>query len=272
MPNPTGYTPDYSFSGFQASNPTRPLPANSLDAELAAIAAAVAETIAALVDIRREDGALQNGEVTNDSLAPGLQEAINGGSESGGVLASELDPSAYANQAQAEGGVATDRIMTPLGTKQAMDAQRAFASQAEAQAATAADVVLSPATAVDLLGTKRKFATQAEAEAVTDNTVVLSPLSGKQLLDKFVKILNTSQALTWAEIAAGASATQTVTVTGAQAGDAAIVGLPAAGLEVGLRLTAWTSAVHTVSVRLENTSASPIDPANATWKIRVFRF
>jgi hypothetical protein len=35
MPYPTPYTVSYSFSGFQASNPTTPLPLPALDNELA---------------------------------------------------------------------------------------------------------------------------------------------------------------------------------------------------------------------------------------------
>jgi hypothetical protein len=46
MANPTPYTVSYSFGGFQASNPSTPLPAGALDNALANIAT-VAATAAA---------------------------------------------------------------------------------------------------------------------------------------------------------------------------------------------------------------------------------
>lgn len=77
MSGPTAYTVSYSFSGFQANNPTTPLPASKLDNELAAIATSVASIILGLADVRRSDGALKNGVVTFDSLAPALQFLVD---------------------------------------------------------------------------------------------------------------------------------------------------------------------------------------------------
>jgi microcystin-dependent protein len=71
--DPTSYEPGYSFSGFQANNPTTPLPASNLDAELADISTAIDSHVAAIEDVRRSDGALKNGIVTYDSLALALQ-------------------------------------------------------------------------------------------------------------------------------------------------------------------------------------------------------
>jgi hypothetical protein len=72
MSDPTIYVPSYSFSGWQATNPSKPLPAPQVDNELANISTCFSQTITALEDIRRSDGQLQNGIVTVDSLAPGL--------------------------------------------------------------------------------------------------------------------------------------------------------------------------------------------------------
>ena len=58
MANPSPYVVSYSFGGFQASNPSTPLPAPALDNELANAAASSAAVISALADIRRSDGAL----------------------------------------------------------------------------------------------------------------------------------------------------------------------------------------------------------------------
>lgn len=84
MPNPTKYAPQYSFSGFQAQSPDRPLPAMQLDNELQNIANATAETIDALGTIRRSDGQLFNGIVSIDSLSPDVLAAIATGG--GGAL------------------------------------------------------------------------------------------------------------------------------------------------------------------------------------------
>ncbi|QIG74372.1 hypothetical protein EVC08_060 [Rhizobium phage RHph_N65] len=72
MSDPTIYVPSYSFSGYQATNPAKPLPAPQVDNELANISLSLTETVNALEDIRRSDGQLQNGIVTVDSFSPGL--------------------------------------------------------------------------------------------------------------------------------------------------------------------------------------------------------
>ena len=68
MADPTQYTVSYSFNGWQALNPDRPLPAAPLDVQLAAIQASTANLVAAVTSVRRADGALQNGVVTWDGL------------------------------------------------------------------------------------------------------------------------------------------------------------------------------------------------------------
>lgn len=77
MADPLPYIVSYSFSGFQANSPTTPLPAPQLDNELANAAAAIAALGSAIKDIRRPDGALQNGIVTFDSFELGLQLLVD---------------------------------------------------------------------------------------------------------------------------------------------------------------------------------------------------
>lgn len=81
MPDPTRYTPDYSFTGFQATNPTQPLPAVRVDDELANIKIAIDSLIGASKDLRRSDGALKNELVTYDTLSPGLKLSFKRGFE-----------------------------------------------------------------------------------------------------------------------------------------------------------------------------------------------
>ncbi len=76
MATPRRYTKATSFSGYQATNPNRPLPGPSLDNELANIETSVNEAIAALGDIRRDDGFLRNGIVTRDALSPDLATGV----------------------------------------------------------------------------------------------------------------------------------------------------------------------------------------------------
>lgn len=56
MADPTKYTKAYSFEGYQANNPSKPLPAPRLDDELEKVALSIDETIDALKDVRRSDG------------------------------------------------------------------------------------------------------------------------------------------------------------------------------------------------------------------------
>ena len=76
MADPTPYTVSYSFSGYQTANPTLPLPAPSLDAELANIATTLTSTRLAIMDVRRSDGALANGSVTIESLSADVKIGI----------------------------------------------------------------------------------------------------------------------------------------------------------------------------------------------------
>lgn len=59
----------------------------------------------------------------------------------------------------------------------------------------------------------------------------------------------------------------TVTVTGAAALDEVVLGTPAP--DAGIIYDAWVSGANTVTVRANNFTATPIDPASATFNIRV---
>lgn len=73
MSDPAPYIVSYSFSDFQSNNPAAPLPAPPLDAEFADIATAVAALVNAVKDVRRADGALNNGVVTFEALDLAVQ-------------------------------------------------------------------------------------------------------------------------------------------------------------------------------------------------------
>lgn len=63
MAQPTPYAPLYSFTDFQTSNPSTPLPADKLDIELANIAITLGETLTNLAQIQADTGGLKNGTV-----------------------------------------------------------------------------------------------------------------------------------------------------------------------------------------------------------------
>lgn len=82
MANPTPYERTYSFTDFQARDPSAPLPGIQVDNELENIETSLSKTIDAIKDVRRSDGALANGIVTFDSLNNDLKAEYTGGAVS----------------------------------------------------------------------------------------------------------------------------------------------------------------------------------------------
>ena len=70
-------------------------------------------------------------------------------------------------------------------------------------------------------------------------------------------------------LADGAGATTTVTVTGAAAGDFAQASF--GGDTAGITITAWVSAANTVSVRFQNESGGTLDISSSTLRARVIK-
>lgn len=78
MADPTTFVPGYSYTGWQAANPEEPLPAQHIDNDMASLQTSIDELVAAVQDVRRSDGALKNGIVTNESLADDIATTIIG--------------------------------------------------------------------------------------------------------------------------------------------------------------------------------------------------
>lgn len=117
MANPAPYVVSYSFGNFQANSPTTPLPGASVDNELANIATAVAAVISALGDIRRSDGALNNGVVTFDSFEAGLQlmlDPTNGQLVAAAVATAQAAQAAASGSATAAAGSAASALTQAL--------------------------------------------------------------------------------------------------------------------------------------------------------------
>ncbi len=242
MANPTPYTVSYSFSGWQALNPGRPLPAAQVDLQFAAIETATEDLATAVMSIRRADGGLQNGVVTWDGLNDDLKALLQTADPR--VTVAELNPSAFASTAEAQAGVANDRIMTPLRVSEA-------------------------------LATLRAYASQVEAEAGVENTKVVTSLRVKQALSAQRPAFTATAALIWGSIPAGASSTQVIACAGAAVQDRVLVGLADAGVSAGLLVTAWVSSTNNITVRLTNITGSLITPhsgAATNYAVTAVRF
>lgn len=79
MSQPTQYTRLYNFTDYQTVNPTKPLPATNLDAELNAVELTLDETLTNLALLQRDDGKLVNQLVTPESLSASTLAIISQG-------------------------------------------------------------------------------------------------------------------------------------------------------------------------------------------------
>jgi hypothetical protein len=75
LSQPPAFNRAFSFSNFQASNPSLPIPGSQVDGELNNVKATTDAINANLKLIQRDDGALANGTVNFDTLSPSLQTA-----------------------------------------------------------------------------------------------------------------------------------------------------------------------------------------------------
>jgi hypothetical protein len=82
-------------------------------------------------------------------------------------------------------------------------------------------------------------------------------------------ILTASASLNFPSIATLSSATLTITVEGANKGDVVTATPPT--LAAGLTYEAYVSAANTVTVRITNVTAAAIDPAAASWTVKVIK-
>lgn len=120
MADPTKFTPGYSFTDWQTSNPTKPLPGNKVDQDMANLETSIDEIVDAIKDVRRSDGKLKNGIVTPDSLSPA---ALSGLVPAATALAEQ-----YRDEAAA---AAVSAVAAQMLAQDAADASTAAAAAAE---------------------------------------------------------------------------------------------------------------------------------------------
>lgn len=121
MAQPSPYVPGYDFSGYQANNPTAPLPGWAVDQELASISRTTNETITRLAIIQRDDGELTNKIVHWDSLDDYLRGLLHDATNLAEAIARAEAAAEAAEQAledfrrQYYGAAATDPTVDPYG-------------------------------------------------------------------------------------------------------------------------------------------------------------
>lgn len=130
MADPTKYNPSYNFSSWQAINPTKPLPAQRVDAEYANAALSINQLVDAIKDVRRSDGKLKNGIVTPESLNPAALSSITG--------AATQQAEQYRDEAAISAASAAASAVTSASSAASA---LGYASMAGALAATAEDLV-----------------------------------------------------------------------------------------------------------------------------------
>lgn len=133
MADPTKFVPGFDYSDFEQSNPTLPKPGGQLDNDFANIKQTTDQTIEALKQIRRSDGALKNGIVTPDSLnAAAMAGLVSAATEQAEQYRDEAE--VFKDQAQAAAADVQD-----FADAASVSASMASTSAGEAQdSATAA--------------------------------------------------------------------------------------------------------------------------------------
>lgn len=137
MAQPTPYTPAYNFSDFQTSNPTDPLPANSVDVEFQAIATTLGEILTNLALIQADDGDLANDLVGSDQIDDDLEallEAASLAAEIAEVQAAKVAAEAAQTAAETAQGLAEDAQTAAEAAQTAAETAETNAEAAAAQA------------------------------------------------------------------------------------------------------------------------------------------
>lgn len=86
------------------------------------------------------------------------------------------------------------------------------------------------------------------------------------------EVLTGTATIDFASIAAGGSDTDTITVTGAEVGDAVFLGIPSSSQDNQVIYTAYVSAADTVTVVAVNNAGGPRDPGSGTFRAVVHKF
>jgi hypothetical protein len=157
LSDPSKYTRDYSFTDYQASNPSAPLPGLQVDAELEDVEASIGEIVDAIKNVRRSDGALKNEIVTLDSLDATVRAGVGSG-----ALASAEAAAASADAASDSAVAAAASATAASGSATAASGYASNALTSRNEADGFAD---DAAAAASLSATARDYAYQWSSAA-----------------------------------------------------------------------------------------------------------
>lgn len=110
MADPSRYEVSYDFSAFEETSPNAPKPGVQLDVQFADIQTSTTELRNAIKDVRRSDGALQNGIVTEDSLHVDLLVSLLAQTEADQAAASAVAAAASATAADVSADAAAESV------------------------------------------------------------------------------------------------------------------------------------------------------------------
>lgn len=108
-------------------------------------------------------------------------------------------------------------------------------------------------------------------QTATIDTVLSIDYDGNVKQRQLPQILTATATLDFANTTTGNSSDLTISVTGAADGDVVALGVPNAAINAKSCYTAWVSAANTVTVRFNNYSSASINPASATFKVKIFK-
>lgn len=163
MAQPTPYVPGFDFSGFQASNPTTPLPGTAVDAELASIALTTDEIIVRMAIIQRDDAELTNKFVHWDGLDDYVRNLLAQIVDITGAIAqAEAAAAASAASAVDSAGSAADAAASAVDA----DLSKSGAAGSALSASDSATLAANSAAAILATPFSTKFyATKADMDA-----------------------------------------------------------------------------------------------------------
>jgi hypothetical protein len=146
MADPAPFTPGYDYTAFTAGLGDGTFPGPQIDADFQAVQAAIAGLVAAMLNVRRSDGKLQNESVAFESLGPTARQWILGvasGEATSAAIDARNEAEAFALAAAADAAIATGAV------EPVEDAAAAATAAASAAAASAVAAATSAATAAE---------------------------------------------------------------------------------------------------------------------------
>lgn len=144
MADPAPFTPGYDYTAFTAGLGDGTFPGPQIDADFQAVQVAIDGLVAAMLNVRRSDGKLQNESVAFESLGPTARQWILGvasGEATSAAIDARNEAEAFALEA------AADAVIAAGAVEPAEDAAAAAAASASAASASASAAAASAASA-----------------------------------------------------------------------------------------------------------------------------